>query len=568
MSPSPTGRLRLRARPSLDAARAIGPRIEVAGLALLAYVPFLLSSRGRVSADTKAYLYLDPGRLLERAVSMWDPHIGAGTVPHQQIGYLFPMGPFFWVIEQLGVPDWVAQRLWLGSISFAALLGARWLLRLLGAGRLGALAGALVYGLTPYQLAFTASLSVLLLPWAGLPWLVGLTLRALRRGGWRDPALLALVVLATGGVNASALVLAVLGPALLVVIELARQPVRRRVILLAAARIGLLSLGVSLWWIVGLRLQGAHGLPVLELTESLAIVADASSPDEVLRGLGNWLLDGEDAVGPVIEQAGGYREGGWVGAASYAIPVAALAAAAFLRWRHRAYAVMLVVVGAVVAVGSWPYEDRTPWGSAWKAFTGTSFGLALRNSPRVIPVLTLGLAALLAAAVSAQPSRRRQVVGAVLVGGLAFATLGPAWRTGFLASRLDRPEEVPAYWQEAIAAMDAGGDETRVLELPGANFAAYRWGNAVDPITPGLTDRPYLAREVLPYGTPASVNLLDALDGRIQQGVFEPASLAPVARLFGVGTVALRSDVDTARFGLHPTEKLWDTVTRPLAPGL
>ena len=32
--------------------------------------------------------------------------------------------------------------------------------------------------LTPYQLAFTARISVLLLPWAGLPWLIGLTMRA------------------------------------------------------------------------------------------------------------------------------------------------------------------------------------------------------------------------------------------------------------------------------------------------------------------------------------------------------------------------------------------------------
>ena len=31
---------------------------------------------------------------------MWDPNIGMGTVTHQNIGYLFPMGPFYWVLEQ------------------------------------------------------------------------------------------------------------------------------------------------------------------------------------------------------------------------------------------------------------------------------------------------------------------------------------------------------------------------------------------------------------------------------------------------------------------------------------
>ena len=53
--------------------------------------------------------------------------------------------------------------------------------------------------LTPYQLAFTARISVLLLAWAALPWIVGLTMRAVQRGGWRDPAALALVIIDASG---------------------------------------------------------------------------------------------------------------------------------------------------------------------------------------------------------------------------------------------------------------------------------------------------------------------------------------------------------------------------------
>src|SRR2546430_12877684 len=94
-------------------------RLRILGyelLALLAYVPVLLTKPGKVVADTKTYLYLDPGRLLERAASMWDPNIGMGTVTHQNIGYLFPMGPYYWVLHLLGVPAWVSQRLWLRSL--------------------------------------------------------------------------------------------------------------------------------------------------------------------------------------------------------------------------------------------------------------------------------------------------------------------------------------------------------------------------------------------------------------------------------------------------------------------
>ena len=42
-------------------------------LALATLVPMLFTSRGEVSADTKSYLTLDPGRMLSSARFMWDP---------------------------------------------------------------------------------------------------------------------------------------------------------------------------------------------------------------------------------------------------------------------------------------------------------------------------------------------------------------------------------------------------------------------------------------------------------------------------------------------------------------
>jgi len=101
-------------------------------IGFLAYVPLLLNDPGRVAADTKAYLYLDPVRLLAGAPYMWQPELGMGTVTHQNIGYLWPIGPFYVLGEGLGLPDWVVQRLWLGSILLLAGLGMRWFLRTIG----------------------------------------------------------------------------------------------------------------------------------------------------------------------------------------------------------------------------------------------------------------------------------------------------------------------------------------------------------------------------------------------------------------------------------------------------
>ena len=53
-----------------------------------------------VNAYKKA-IDLDPAKLLSRAWSMWDPSIGLGTVTHQNIGYLWPQGPFYWLLERL-----------------------------------------------------------------------------------------------------------------------------------------------------------------------------------------------------------------------------------------------------------------------------------------------------------------------------------------------------------------------------------------------------------------------------------------------------------------------------------
>ena len=116
-----------------------------------------------------------PGRLLARAPSMWDPNIGMGTVTHQNIGYLFPMGPYYWLLD-------TARRARLGRAAALARLapvlrrrsGVLYLLRTFGLRGPGVVVAALAYMLTPYALDYAARISVLLLPWAALPWMIAL----------------------------------------------------------------------------------------------------------------------------------------------------------------------------------------------------------------------------------------------------------------------------------------------------------------------------------------------------------------------------------------------------------
>lgn len=538
-------------------------------LGLLSYVPLLLTRPGRIGIDSKQYLFLDPGRMLSRVPYMWNPNVAFGTVPHQNIGFLFPMGPFFWLGDLVRLPMWVTQRLWLGSLLFLAGLGMRLLWRTLGIRGAGAWAGVLVYMLSPYLLGYVHRISVLLLPWAGLPWLLAFTIRSLRSGGWRQPALFALVAFTVGGINATSVILVGLAPVLWLVFAVwVLGEVRPRDGIATAARIGVLTLGVSAWWIVALVIQGRYGLPVLSYSETIDAVNRSNSTIEVLRGLGYWLFYGRDRLEPWILPATAYQTNLPLIVATFTVPGLAFVAGVAARWRERAYFVALIVVGVVIAVAAHPWDDPSPLGKVFQQFaTSSTAGLALRSGTRAMPLMVLGFAALLAAGLNALITRLRVVglVASAAVGVLAVVNLAPLWQGDFIASNLSRPESIPSYWTDAAAHLDSQSHDTRVLEIPGQDLTFYRWGATWEPITPGLIDRPYADRELIPYGGPGSVDLLEALDRRMQEGTFEPDSLAPVARLMAVGDVVLRSDLQYERYRTPRPRVLWSQLDPPPA---
>ena len=539
---STTDRAPRRRRPSLD----------VVGLMALALAPYLLRP-GKLTSDTKLYLHTNPLEFLARVVFMWDRQVAAGTVSHQHVGYLFPMGPFFAVGELLGLPDWVTQRLWWASIAFVAGLGARWLALRLGASRLGALVAAVVYMFAPYQITFTARLSVLLLPFAVLPWMIGHTLRGLERlprerGAWREPAWIALLAMGAGSVNLSALLLVAIGPAIAVAwraFDVGWRRVARFV-----GKVAALTFATSAWWLNGLRIQGRYGLPVLGLTENVQTVAEYSLPTDIVRGFGNWLTYGREPDGRYsLAQTEAWTSNRVVVFATFALAALAIAGALVLRWRTRALFAAMIVVGTVIGAGAWPIDDPRIAGRAWRGLTDFSAVFAaLRNTPRVVPVIVLGVAVTLAAVVTALRTRSAtfERVAATLVVALAVVGFAPVWEHGATSEPFERAA-TPDYWNDLATSLERSGHETRVFEIPGTSFAVFRWGNAIDPLLPGLTDRPYLSREVLPYGTAGTVDLLDAFERRLQLGTFEPESLVPIAKLFGAGTIVVRNDLDYGR---------------------
>ena len=184
-------------------------------MAVLCYVPILLTKPGVISVDSKQYLYLDPKNYLIQAASIWSPNVDMGTVTHQIIGFLMPMGEWFWLFSVLHVPVFLAQRLWLGSVYFMSGAGVYYFCKTVGLSNSGSFLSGLVYMFSPYMFQYEISMSDLLAPMAALGWMMAFTYKALKTGKNRYCLLFAVAVALSGTINATSFIYVALGPVIL-----------------------------------------------------------------------------------------------------------------------------------------------------------------------------------------------------------------------------------------------------------------------------------------------------------------------------------------------------------------
>ena len=547
-------------------------RIDYLICAVIAFVPMLWSQPGQITDDTKTYLYLDPGRYIREAVSLWNPNVALGTVTHENIGYLLPMGPFYWVMAELHVPVWVAQRLWLGALLFAAGAGMLYLCRTIGLTGPGRAVATLAFMFTPYVMQYSGRISVILMPWAALPWMLAFVMLALRRGGWRYPALFALVVALVSGINASSVLYVGIGPVLW--LPYAVVVLRERTwneMWKVVGRVGLLTSLVCLWWVIGLQVEAAYGVNILKFTEPVAATGNASAPSEIIRGLGYWFFYGaSDQTGPWTQTSVAYTQHLWLITLSFLVPILALVAAALLKWRKRVFFMILVVVGMVLAVGPYPYYTPTGLSSLIKAFmVETTAGLALRSTDRASPLVILGLSVLLGAGTTVVVRRMTRwgwAVTAFVLAAIAGAS-APLWTGSTVVNGLTQPATPPPYVVKAVHHLNSTHPGLRVYGLPGNNFGAYRWGDTIDTVYPAYLNRPFVTHEQQTMGSLATADLLEAVDTPLQEGTMDTATLAPMMSLMSVGDVLVQYDLANEKYSTpDPKQLALDFAATP--PGL
>ncbi len=139
------------------------------------------------------------------------------------------------------------------------------------------------------------------------------------------------------------------------------------------------------------------------------------------------------------------------------------------------------------------------------------------------------------------------VIGAFVVAAVAGAS-APLWSGQILANGFNQPASPPDYVHQAATALNTAHPGTRVFAIPGNNFAAYRWGDTIDTVYPGLMTRPFVTHEQQIMGSLPTADILEAVDGPIQDGVMDWNTLAPMSSLLNAGDVLVQYDQAYERY--------------------
>lgn len=516
------------------------PRRGLLALSTALLALCFVQAPGRLLADTKLDLVIDPWGFLGRAVHLWDPSAGFGQVQNQAVGYLFPMGPFFGLGDSSGLPMWVVQRLWLGLILIVALWGIAALARELriGAPLHWAIAGA-AYAASPFFLSQLASTSAGLLPAALVPWTVLALIRGTRGGSPRRAAALSgLTVAAMGGVNAAS-TLAVLPLPALWLITREPSPRRRELTLW-----WLLSVGLAIaWWSLPLLLQGRWGFNFLPFTETAHTTEATTSAFEALRGTGYWLA--------YLSLDGPWLPGAWslvsslpIVLASAALAAAGIAGLSRAGIPERGFLVASAAVGAVlVCVGYLGSAGGVVDGPVRAALDGPL--AVFRNTHKFEPVLRLPLALGLAGALAAVPKRRWAPAAAAVGSALLIAIVALPMLRGELP-QAGSFRRIPADWQQLATYLRDHAGRGNTLVVPAAPFGEYTWGRPLDEPLQSLDSGNWAMRSLIPLGGAESTNMLDAVERRLENGASSP-SLQRILERAGIRYIVARNDLDWRR---------------------
>ena len=234
----------------------------------------------------------------------------------------------------------------------------------------------------------------------------------------------------------------------------------------------------------GLEVEAAYGVNVLKYTETVPSTSATSNATDILRGLGYWYFYGSDHLGPWTNAAIRYTQNVILPATSFAVPVLAVIGAAFVRWRERAFFLVLLFVGPRARRRALPLHRPDAAGRLAQVVhdghdggTGPALDRPGHPGRPTGPVHAAGQRARphCGGAPSASGSPPPSSSAALVVANNPSLFNGDT-----IANNFTQPASLPSYQMAAIDHLNATHPGTRVFAIPGNDFASYRWGDTVD----------------------------------------------------------------------------------------
>ncbi|WP_328222952.1 alpha-(1-_3)-arabinofuranosyltransferase [Streptomyces sp. NBC_00310] len=529
-----------------------GPRSRrwLLGFWAVVFVLLVAAQPGRQTFDTKLGVTTDPWQFVSDLGQLWHDRGGFGGIQDQYVGYLWPMLPYYGLTDLVGLPVWLAERLWLSLIVSVAFWGALRLAERLGVGSSASrLLAASAYALWPVFTTVVGSTSAAALPGAFLPWVL-LPLTNERYSARVAALRSALVIPFMGGVNAAATLASLLPVGLYL---LTRTPGARQRRLIAWWVPGVIL--ATAWWVIPLLLLGFHGENFLPYVESSQTTTATMSATEALRGAGNWVA--------YLNFGEAWLPAGWSVAASVLVILSSACAAglglAGLARRdmpERRWLVLTVLVVALITlagyggvfgapfhgvVQDWLNGGLAPFRNIYKFQTG----LAL--------ALVLGLAHLVGVAAQAHGARR--VRGRRFAPLIAAVLVVPGLLWPYLNGSVLQPgsyQELPKYWQATADWLEKYSPDSRALVVPATAHGIHTWGTTVDQPLDVLAESRWAQRDYVPFGTAGNRRAMDAVEQALLTGGEVPG-LGDYLSRAGLYYVVVRNDLDPDQIGSVPT---------------
>jgi hypothetical protein len=526
------------------------------GRFLLVLCAFFVTIRpfyGQVVADARFEHLSDPWQFVLRHFQIWDDSRGPGG-PSQLFSPV--VGLIEAGLKACSVPTWLIGRVVLALYLSVTGISVMHLYRaIFGDAQINAVVAGFLYAFNAYT---TQNLvpSGLFLAYALSPLLVLITLKgcsADKNGKWC--ALFALLVFTFGALNTASLIYMLLGTLIFVSsVCCFEKEIRFRSILKFFTKATLLSLLTCSAAIFVLSASSGTITANLGSTESFSLTAKATSPTEIIRGMGNWLSY-FSARGIQEKSAPELITSRFWTLSTFLTPLFALIALtrSHLRWRRTF--IFIIVISLVIVGGSHSPTSSPIAGLYQWMFTNVPSFRSFRSTVKFSWMLILVTSML--APIGAQIlflkikntkrnisrilERRLLILRAALLLTLTAVSLSPILILGpFAPSR--SYDQIPKYWSNLFDFFEDKPSTDRVLILPGFSRTNYQWGFINDNIFDSLLKPQALQTNTLSSTTYELSSLITETDQSITESEIVDDGVIGLLKILKVQWLIVQND--------------------------